>query len=166
MFSIIIIICFSCFVKKKDWWSDSDSREVNYCTPWMLQAAELFFFSNLFYPKYNSHTNAFIDDFASFKVANRNSYYEDFIKKLISRLFLTKVPLPKNENKYSLCNYKNRSKMHGLQAHLEVLWSQFSSFPSCSHILFILDTFQIDHLSPFFDFRFLFLFEALNITEK
>ena len=40
----------------------------------------------------------FIDDFTSFKVANRNSYYEEIIKKPLSRLFLTKVAFPNNEN--------------------------------------------------------------------
>lgn len=43
-------------------------------------------------------TNALIDDFTSFKIANRSSYYEEIIKKLISRLFLTKVAFPNNEN--------------------------------------------------------------------
>jgi hypothetical protein len=40
----------------------------------------------------------FIDDFTSFEVANRNSYYEEIIKKPLSRLFLTKVAFPNNEN--------------------------------------------------------------------
>ena len=43
-------------------------------------------------------TNALIDDFTSFKIANRSSYYEEIIKKLLSRLFLTKVALPTNKN--------------------------------------------------------------------
>ena len=65
----------------------------------MLQAGAFF---SIFFLKNEVNTvviqMTFIDDFTSFEVANRNSYYEEIIEKLFLRLLLTKVAFPNNEN--------------------------------------------------------------------
>ena len=81
-----------------------DSTMVKQFLEKLLYSAEVvdrsFFFN--FFKKNEVNTvviqMTFIDDFTSFEVANRNSYYEEIIKKLLSRLFLTKVAFPNNEN--------------------------------------------------------------------
>ena len=67
---------------------------------------------------------------------------------------------------YYIYNYKNRSKIHGLQTLLEVPRSQFISSPTCSHIFFVLDTFQIDYRSPSFDYQFQVVFKPEILSQK
>jgi hypothetical protein len=73
-----------------------ESVTLSVCT--VLEPRSFEFLKNMYLKLDMIITNALIDDFTSFKVANRSSYYDEIFKKLLSRLFLTKVAFPNNKN--------------------------------------------------------------------